>query len=119
MTASRNQKKRKWLFRHQRGLCHWCKKPMRLLTLPKQNKEIIRDLCTLDHLDDRYDPQRGQFSGERRIVAACWQCNFERNEKRQKELPREVLWERSRSYPTYVRLVDENEPASPIQGAAT
>jgi len=72
---------------------------MRLLKMPAQAKVMPHDLCTLEHLDDRYSPERGKHFGEIRVVAACWLCNHEQNKKREKEVGLEVLWQKSNSYP--------------------
>lgn len=83
----------------QRGLCFWCQKPMRLMKPAAKMKEVIPDLCTLDHLDDRYSQERGNRPGEYRTVAACWLCNNNRNAKRQNDLPRQTLWSASGAFP--------------------
>lgn len=98
----RGHEKRARLFKRQRGLCHWCKKPMRLMKPPPKMTAPILDLCTLDHLDDRYNQERGNHFREYRVVAACWGCNRDRNEERQRTLPRETLWAASRAYPAEI-----------------
>lgn len=40
------------------------------------------DAATLDHLDDRWSPERGMHPGERRRVAACRECNERRSNER-------------------------------------
>ena len=59
---------------------------------------------TLDHLDDRYSPERGKSRGERRIVMACWKCNNERNIARQAALPKAVLHEKCGRAPRSERV---------------
>ncbi len=98
-TQERKRRKRKWLFDHQKGLCYWCHNPMRIIQMPAKAINMPLDLCTLDHLDDRFSSDRGKHPNERRIVAACWKCNFDRSQERERNLPKEVLWERSKRHP--------------------
>ena len=61
--------KRQALYIRQGGLCRWCGRPMMAV------ERVLQDnprACTLDHLFQRYFPQR---KTENRIVAACYQCN--------------------------------------------
>lgn len=67
--------------------------------MPKRGTPTPLDLCTFDHLDDRYSPERGKHPNTYRNVAACWDCNNKRNREREASLPRPVLWERSGGFP--------------------
>lgn len=91
-----NATRRAKLFHKQEGKCYWCELPMLLIKPPAKMEKPIRNMCTLDHLDDRFSPERGKHGGELRTVAACWQCNWNRNKQREKELPREILQAASR-----------------------
>lgn len=57
---------RKNLMAIQDGRCFWCHKHM--------EKNV-----TLDHLDEKDSPNRGQFCGVRRVVLACAKCNHSRS----------------------------------------
>lgn len=82
MSNPQKTKRRAALFVQQSGLCHWCGCAMSFPAVyPKLDKgqKLPVDLCTLDHLRDRFDPlRRKQGRGEQRYVAACWQCNNDR-----------------------------------------
>jgi hypothetical protein len=91
------------LFEQQKGLCHWCKKPMRLRAEgSKKGIPDPPDIATTEHLDDKNSPLRGKFQGQIRHVAACRKCNNERGVKnalRKKvkfplidRLPHDPLW---------------------------
>jgi hypothetical protein len=75
------KKRREALFREQDGKCYWCDRQM---LMPKvyptpDGSNLPVDLCTLDHLFDRRHPLRSTAArGEKRYVAACWQCNHDR-----------------------------------------
>lgn len=82
------------LFRRQNGLCHWCK---RLMVIFDKALHGIRhtplpdDLATIDHLDDRFSPERGKRPGEYRRVLACNACNRKRGQESQAARPIEEL----------------------------
>lgn len=98
MTGQDKKKRRAKLFREQSGLCHWCRQPMRMLHV--EGGDQPPDLCTLDHLRDRFDPARRQpANGEKRLVAACFKCNNDRGAKRQAEISKRTLRRRSGRYP--------------------
>lgn len=79
--------------------CHWCQKPT---ILPPKYSDQFRqgqvkpNFATVEHLDSRLSHERGKHPGEFRRVIACWKCNNERNDREQRALPRQTLWERSR-----------------------
>lgn len=95
MSGDPKQKRRQRarLFNRQGGLCFWCKKPMILLNLAgvSVKKKFPPEMCTIDHLEPRWHPQRGQFNGEPRLVAACLKCNNERDRQQHAQLPRELI----------------------------
>ena len=77
--------------------CRFCRKP----TLLPQfcTKEVIarnRDrMATIEHLDSRYNPNRGKSDNEERTTLACWRCNNDRNKIEQESIPKKILQERS------------------------
>jgi len=85
-------KQRLKLFTEQKGLCYWCKQPMRILKM-KPHKPAPPDLCTIDHLEPKFHPQRGTFAGKMvlRRVAACRKCNNERDKEQQAKIPRHII----------------------------
>lgn len=114
----RRRKQALWI--QQGGRCCWCNCAMLhwndLHSDPsKREKHGIRvnrngemklrsmpqKLATLEHLRDRYHPERqvAPVGREQRWALACWQCNSERGNQRTKERPIEELWRRSRSAP--------------------
>lgn len=107
MSGKRHAKRRAVLFQEQGGLCHWCKQPMQLLTMPEQPKSMPLDLCTIDHLRDRFDPARREVArGERRLVAACWDCNHKRGVEREAErlgIGRNLVWRARKGLGAYAR----------------
>lgn len=97
---TRSQKKLRqlrWLFARQGGLCHWCEVVMQPpgTFKPKNGVPTPPRLCTLEHLDDRFSPDRGKRVGEFRRVAACHACNHARGLASQAAQPIEVLRARS------------------------
>ena len=68
-----------------------------------------RNLCTFEHLDDRYSPERGKHSNQKRIVAACWGCNHERNKQREKEVGLETLRAKSGAFPAMGGQMTEDQ----------
>ena len=99
MMRGRLWQKKERRFHEQHGLCYYCKEPMLLQKMPAKAKLIPRDLCTLEHLDDRYSPDRGKHEGKIRVVAACRKCNSEQNRIRQETLDKALLWQKSGSPP--------------------
>jgi len=92
--GERRRRKRAHLHRRQGGRCYWCG----CLTILIENNDPGNqpdDLATLDHLDDRFSPERGKRSGEWRIVMACRLCNNERGIIREAMQPVEELRRRS------------------------
>lgn len=107
MTASRNaykKRRRLALFKEQGGCCYWCKCEMVLppaTALPRGQK-LPANTLTLDHLRDRFHPGRQQPArGDKRYVAACWQCNAERGQVAQRAQPAEELRRRSQQHPQH------------------
>lgn len=100
MSAREKKKKqRALLFVRQEGKCHWCSCDM-VLMYTADPKFHPKNLCTVDHLDDRYSPERGAHQGEFRRVAACGECNFKRAQKSESEVPIEELHRRSNRPPS-------------------
>jgi len=103
-TSERKDRRRRQivrLFKQQKGLCHWCKRPMLApgTYVGVKGVRMPDDVCTLDHLDSRLNPLRGKLNGCVRRVAACAKCNGERASTEVAALPKEQLGERSGSYP--------------------
>ncbi len=69
-------------------------------------KDMPTTLATIEHLRDRYHPERqiDPVNHEQRWALACWKCNTERGNQRTAERPIEELWERSRSHPVIGRI---------------
>lgn len=88
------------LYDQQHGKCHWCGIAMRPpgSFVPRRGRKLPKDLCTYDHLDDRFSAERGKHAWTRRNVAACWQCNFDRHIESQKSQPIELLRQRSKQH---------------------
>src|SRR5581483_5269956 len=124
----KHRRRRDHLWRAQSGLCHWWQKPMlhwndlradpgkvakHGLRRDSKGNEKLKvmptTLATIDHLRDRYHPERqvAPVNREQRWVLACWQCNTDRGNQRTKERPIEELWERSKSRPITETLADD------------
>lgn len=87
MTTRRSykQRRRAELFGEQNGVCHWCECSMVLLARYPVDGRLPANACTIDHLRDRDNPRRReQPQGEPRLVAACFECNQERDKARQR-----------------------------------
>lgn len=110
MSAWRKRNQLKRLFHRQGGRCWWCGIGMVPpgSHKPKTGKRVDPRLCTFDHMDCRLSAERGQHAGEYRNVAACWQCNNNRNTMQQANAPRDLLWQKSGAYPlTHSALVGQ------------
>lgn len=75
------------LFKQQGGCCYWCERAVVLApdaTAPLRGKRPPRNLGTIDHLRDRFDPTRTEPNpqSEQRWVLACWECNNKRSKRR-------------------------------------
>lgn len=90
------------LFMRQKGKCHYCSGDMILMWRVPPGRHPD-NLCTLEHLRDRFDPYRQvqavRGTGDYRRVAACFKCNGAVSNERQRNLPIEELWRRSGRYP--------------------
>jgi 5-methylcytosine-specific restriction endonuclease McrA len=75
---------RRRAYHAQKGLCYWCKQPMRFKG-PQNHPQAL----TADHLVPRY---AGGVTKPGNIVAACYKCNSERQVET--NLPRkdEAVW---------------------------
>lgn len=80
------KRQRDLLFKRQKGLCCWCRRPMRKSWTHKQGVPVPDDLATIEHLDSRLNPERGQHPGERRHRLACAKCNHQRGAEEDKRL---------------------------------
>jgi len=81
--TAKYRRQRRNMFNRQDGLCHYCKRPMILLEIDWQGTRPPDNLCTTEHLDDKYDVRRGKgVNGQFRRVAACRACNQERSNRR-------------------------------------
>lgn len=85
------------LFKLQNGLCYWCHSPI-VLVLKVHIKHRPWNFATLDHLDDRFSPERGKHSGELRRVLSCRRCNESRGRESEKSQPLEELQKRSKPW---------------------
>lgn len=74
--SEKRWRKRLRLYEFQGGKCFWCNGEMILVKGHIEPQPA--NLATLEHLDDRLDPARGSFVGERRVVLACYRCNQKR-----------------------------------------
>lgn len=97
-SSERRKLQLKRLYFRQNGKCFWCHSQM----VPPWQSECGPNgpnpkphFCTLDHLDDKFDESRRKHNLKFRRVAACWKCNNERAEDKQRNLPIEELWRRS------------------------
>lgn len=62
-------------FSRQKGLCHWCKKPMTLKFDPKTGKPP-QNFASFEHLQRRRDGGAGKPFN---VVLACMRCNSSRD----------------------------------------
>ncbi len=91
------QRQRVKLFLRQEGKCYYCQCDM-VLMFRIDPKFHADNLCTLEHFDDRFSPERGLHHGEYRRVASCYKCNHEHGVQAQSSIPIEELNRRSRRY---------------------
>lgn len=98
-TSARIRRRRIQLFEEQEGLCWWCKVPMLLLPPMDKRKNMPKETCTLDHLFDRYHPERRRRPrpGERRYVAACLECNHRRGGESTAKISKRTLRRRAQN----------------------
>lgn len=99
--SSKLRRRRHVLFEQQKGFCYWCNQPMRELPPDPKRRPMPKDMCTIDHLRDRFDPARQQRCkhGEQRLVAACWECNNRRGIERQAAISKKTLRRRAGRHP--------------------
>ena len=96
MDRKKKHKKKRKLFQEQNGLCWYCKTEMILIfEKPKAKVPSPSNMATFEHLDDRFNQERGTRTGERRIVLACNQCNHAQGKQQQAEQPIKELHRRS------------------------
>jgi DNA-binding helix-hairpin-helix protein with protein kinase domain len=81
MSTKYDRQRRDAAFKRQKGRCYYCQCQM-IQNGQKAGGGLVSNACTLEHLDDRYSPARGQLAGERRVVAACYACNNRRAQDR-------------------------------------
>jgi hypothetical protein len=113
---STNGKKRRRvleLFHRQRGKCWYCREPMLQppqggWALPAGGK-LHPKAATLEHLFDRYHPERGMHAGDgvQCHVAACHECNSRRAHERTLEITMADRQQRSGRYPEQQRRAAE------------
>lgn len=65
-------------------------------TKVEPKRKVSVRLCTIDHLDDRFNRKRGTYTKVWRQVAACWECNTRRGAESQKSVPIEILRQRAK-----------------------
>lgn len=75
-SSIKRKKKKIILYDIQNGLCYYCNKKM-FLSFNKRH-EGLKNFATFEHLDNKNSPNRGKFSGQRRVVLACYSCNNNR-----------------------------------------
>lgn len=89
------QLRRLWNFDKR---CHWCKQDTVFIDRSGgQKSKRLPNEATIDHLDPRHSPERGNHEGEYRRVLACNRCNSTRDAVQLAEMPRQSLWELSGS----------------------
>lgn len=93
----RRDRKRERLFKEQKGLCHWCRKPMTLKRDVDNGRaksgEVHNNFATFEHLVDGFNIHRRRK--DQRIVLAHWYCNEKRAQRSEKSQPILELWYRS------------------------
>jgi len=73
-------------FLRQLGLCFWCRRPMVYEQRAGHSGAVHPRLLTAEHV---VEASRGGRGDPDNIVAACWQCNHER-QRRDRDLPPRV-----------------------------
>jgi hypothetical protein len=100
------------LFAFQEGRCYYCQQFMTLsFAPPEPHKSPDPRSATIEHLDHRFSPERGQHGGEYRKVLSCRKCNDERGRLIQASQPIEVLRERAGRHPQDVHGDSSVKPA--------
>lgn len=84
------------LWVRQQGKCYHCGALMVIRNLGPRPDYIPADLATIDHLDSRWNPERGKHPNKSRRVLACARCNWERGRAEERAQPIEELRRRSR-----------------------
>lgn len=84
--------------------CHWCQIPMTEVPLMIPPGMVLPPtMVTLDHLFAKGDPRRRikPRNGEKRYVAACFECNHRRGKEHEKTIfSSEQLHSRSGRFPS-------------------
>jgi hypothetical protein len=89
MPSLRHRRRLKKLFAED-PRCHWCgQKTIWAESIRKASGRMPPNIATFEHLDSRFDPDRGTYEGVERTVLACYKCNHDRG--RQRELL-EFIW---------------------------
>lgn len=111
MANIRNKKLREW---NKDPHCRYCGVLTVLRVYKEDSKEIKDRLATIDHTNSRWNPNRQKPNNGREVrrVLSCHKCNHERNVKEMKQLPKEVLWEKSRRKPLLDRIIEVEKEAS-------
>jgi hypothetical protein len=71
---------------------------MTLLLTNGKMRYMPPEMCTLDHLEPRWHPERGQHESDLRIVAACLKCNNGRDRELLKQIPPELVRKASQGH---------------------
>ena len=96
--AERKKVHRAAMFVRQKGACHYCGTQMLLMwTCPTAYRPD--NLCTIEHLRDRFHPDRQEPGNDRRHVAACLKCNFEKGRESVLAQPIHERWKAAGAYP--------------------
>jgi len=93
-SLSKMQRKRLRMFIRQGGKCYWCGEKM-FFSLGIGGT-CHDDEATIEHLDDRYSPERGQHPNEWRVHASHYRCNRAYAQKCTAEVDIEELRRRSK-----------------------
>lgn len=93
------KRRREKLYHQQNGLCYYCQCEMLFMFKVPSHQARAPNLCTIEHLRDRFDPTRREpnYGMEQRWVAACNQCNHEKNKERERQQGIEELRRRAKN----------------------
>src|SRR5690242_8640627 len=98
------ERKRMARFIQQDGRCYWCRCDLVLTPPGKHIKNAPPNTGTMEHLRDRFHPQRTERNQnrEQRLVLACRECNERRGAANQAAAGIEELRQRSGYYKRFL-----------------